>query len=193
MPLIPLIIALIVAAGAGTVVTADVSKPGDVLYGLDQFMENFQEKMPMSQSNRVNFLDRLSKERAKELVDLQEVDSEELDKKAKEHLEELKESATTRLATSVEKLELIQEELGIEADVIDTEEAQDALDNSNNSVVPPIIDNYDYTLPIAPIIPSIPLPPISFPYFDFPQEEPINEPGDNNASEDTPWNQGPSD
>lgn len=126
MPLIPFIIALAIAIGAGTVVSADNANPGDTLYGLDQFMENFQEKFPMSESRKARFLSRLSEERALELLELRNIDPEALTEKAQERWEGYHTNAVDRLAISVEKLEAFTvkfEEKLVSADSEDQKEA----------------------------------------------------------------------
>ena len=187
MPLIPLIIALVMAVGTGTVVSADISKPGDILYGLDQFMENVQENMPMSQSSRASFLNRLSQERAKELADLQAVDIETLNKEDQVRLEEHQEDAVNRLAASIEKLESIPDNVDF-TDLEDLEEVSPEVIDSNDDIAP-IIDNYNYTPPPIPSI--IPLPLFSPPSSNEPPP-PVDDPSDSYNPEDEPWEQGPS-
>ena len=125
MPLIPLIIALVIAIGTGTIVSADNANPGDVLYGLDQFMENFQEKMPMSQSRKAKFFARLSEERAIEVQELQDVDIEELDEEAQTRWERHQEDAIGRLAASIEKVESVQDKFQEKIDSIDSEDQKE--------------------------------------------------------------------
>lgn len=183
MPLI-FIIVLVLTAGAGTVVTADNSSPGDLLYGLDQFMENVQENMPMSQSRRVNFLGRLSEERAVELANLEAIDPKTLNKEAQVRLERNQEDATNRLTASIEKLESIQ----VEADPADLGEndAEEPDLDSTDSISP--IDGYNYTPPPIPYMPlPVYTPPLYTPLPDNSNPSQPEEPGNE------PWNQGPSD
>ena len=188
MPLIPLIIALIIATGTGTAVSANLSKPGDTLYGLDQFMENIQENMPMSQSNRVNFLSRLNKERAKELADLQAINIETLNQEDQARLEGYQEDAIDRLAASIEKLEAVSGDINI----IDSEELEEVssevIDSSDDDITP-VLDNYKYT---SPLIPSITLPSF-LPLFNNDSPPLVDDSSDNYIPEDEPWGQGPSD
>jgi len=108
MPLVPIILAILIAGGAGTAVLADNAKPGDFLYGLDQAMENMQENWSMSQSNRARFLAGLSEERAQELLALRNVDPTQFTEMAQERWGEHQEDALERLAVSVEKVEAVQ-------------------------------------------------------------------------------------
>lgn len=108
MPLLPIILAILIAGGAGTAVLADNAKPGDVLYGLDVAMEEMQENWSMSQSKRANFLARLSEERAEELLALRNIDPTQFNERAQERWENHQEKAVEGLAVSIEKVEAVQ-------------------------------------------------------------------------------------
>lgn len=121
MPIIPLIIAALLAGGAGTAVLADSAKPGDLLYSVDQAIEYIQEKMPMSQSNRAMFWGKLSSERSEELLKLRKMDPSTLSKKTKTRWEQHQEKAVARLAAHIEKVEAIQAKFEEKIDTTDNE------------------------------------------------------------------------
>jgi len=122
MPFIPIIIAILLAGGAGTVALADTAKPGDVLYKLDQVMERIQERLPMSQPKRANFLARLSEERAEELLALRNIDPMQFNERAQERWESHQEKAMEGLAISIEKVEAVQEKFQEKLSLADTDE-----------------------------------------------------------------------
>ena len=122
MPFIPIIIAVLLASGAGTAVLADNAKPGDFLYPLDQYMERVQEKASMSESIRARFWARVSNERADELLALRKIDPADLSEEDKEVLEQHQEKAIERLAIGIERVEAIQTKF---------QEKMEATDNEN--------------------------------------------------------------
>lgn len=126
MPLIPFILALVIAIGTGTIVSADNANPGDALYGLDQFMENFQEKWPMSESRKARFFGRLSEERALELLELRNIDPETLDEKAQARWEMHHDKTVEKLAISIEKLEAFTIKFEEKLDSADSDEQKEA-------------------------------------------------------------------
>ena len=108
MPIIPLIIAVLLAGGAGTAVLADSAKPGDLLYPVDQAVEYIQERMPMSQANRAMLWGKLSSERSEELLKLREMDISEMSEEDRKRCERHQEKAVERLAAHIEKVDAIQ-------------------------------------------------------------------------------------
>lgn len=125
MPLVPIILAILIAGGVGTAALADNANPGDTLFGLDQFMEDFQENWPMSQSHKAKFFAGLSEERAQELMALKGMDPEELNEKKRERWERHQEDAVSRLAASIEKVESVQERFQEKIDSTDLEEQKE--------------------------------------------------------------------
>lgn len=108
MPIIPMILAILLAGGVGTTALANNAIPGDALFGLDQVMERIEERMSMSQSRRARFLGKLSEERAQELLALREMNQERFTERAQERWTEHHEGAVERLAISIEKVEVVQ-------------------------------------------------------------------------------------
>jgi len=108
MPVLPIVLALLLAGGVGTAALADDAAPGDALYGVDQFMEQVQESMPMAQSHRARFLGRLNEERAEELATLQSMSPEEMQETMRVRWEEHRDEAIERLSISIEKVEAVQ-------------------------------------------------------------------------------------
>ena len=108
MPVMPIVLAILLAGGVGTAALADNAAPGDALFGLDQAMERIEERMPMSQSRRAGFLGKLSEERAQELLALREVNREQFAEKAQERWIKHHEESVERLAISIEKVEAVQ-------------------------------------------------------------------------------------
>ena len=137
MPLIPIILAILIAGGAGTVALADNAKPGDLFYGLDIAMEEMQENWSMSQANRARFLTGLSEERAEELLALRNINPTQLTEMAQERWRVHQEEALGRLAVSVEKVEATQLIIQGNLDIAETEEQEEVLqeivDNLNEA------------------------------------------------------------
>ena len=108
MPLIPVLIAAIIALGGGTAVLADTAKPGDALYPMDQWVERMQEKMTFSEKSKAGLYARMSEERAEEMKALYELDPETFTEKKLAIWEDHKQESLGRLAISIEKAELIR-------------------------------------------------------------------------------------
>ena len=121
MPIIPIILAVLVAGGVGTAALADTAKPGDLLYPIDQFVERVQEKMPMSQGNRAIFWGKLSSERSEELLRLREIDPSTLTEGAKARWEQHQENAVERLAAHIERTDAIKAKFQEKIEATDNE------------------------------------------------------------------------
>lgn len=109
MPLIPIIIAALIAIGGGTAALADSAKPGDFLYPVDQWVERFQERVTWTDEAKAGLLARFSEERLQELQALLEIDPEQLQERARERWRAHKEMATEHLAESVERANMVRE------------------------------------------------------------------------------------
>ena len=122
MPVMPILLAVLLAGSVGTVALADSAVPGDALFGLDQAMERIEERMPMSQSRRAGFLGKLSEERAEELLALREINQEQFAERAQERWAEHHEEAVERLAISIEKVEAVQTKFQEKLSLAETDE-----------------------------------------------------------------------
>lgn len=109
MPLIPIIIAALIAFGGGTAVLADSAKPGDFLYPVDQWVERFQERVTWTQEAKAGLLARFSEERMAELQGLLAMDPEQMKEKIQARWEQHKEQAMQRLAESIERANTVRE------------------------------------------------------------------------------------
>lgn len=109
MPLIPVLIAAIIALSGGGAVLADSAKPGDALYPVDQWVERMQERLTFSEKSKAGLFARFSEERAQEMQALLELDPEAFNEKRLEMWEDHKTQALARLAISIEKAELIRD------------------------------------------------------------------------------------
>ncbi|MDD5605937.1 MAG: DUF5667 domain-containing protein [Patescibacteria group bacterium] len=109
MPIIPMILALVIALGGSTAALADAAKPGDMLYPIDQLVEQLQEKLTFSEQAKAGLFALFSEERADELGALLALDADQLSEKMRENWEAHKEHAIERLAISIEKAEAIRD------------------------------------------------------------------------------------
>ena len=109
MPLIPIIIAALIAFGGGTAALADSAKPGDFLYPVDQWVERFQERVTWTQEAKAGLMARFSEERMAELQGLLAMDPEQMKEKIQTRWEQHKEQATQRLAESIERVNTVRE------------------------------------------------------------------------------------
>ncbi|OGB74190.1 hypothetical protein A2V68_00195 [candidate division Kazan bacterium RBG_13_50_9] len=109
MPFVPIVIAILLAGGAGTAALADSSAPGQPLYGLDQAMERFQEKITSHAGAKAQLWARMSEERAQELLALRNMNPEQMAERAREMWEKHQEEAVDRLAQSIEKVGTLQD------------------------------------------------------------------------------------
>ncbi len=123
MPIIPIIIAAVLALGGGTAAMANTAAPGDSLYAVDQWMERVQERMTSNTEGKARLMARFSEERLAELAKIRQTDPAQLEAKLKERWEERHQEAITRLSESIAKINEVQarfeEKLGTA-----TEEAQ---------------------------------------------------------------------
>jgi len=133
MPFLPILIAILLAGGAGTAALADAAKPGDALYPVDQWMERMQTKLAKSEDTRANLYARFNQERLAELEDLRNIDPSKLSEKAKELWMQHQEEATDRLARSIEQVTALQEKF--------QEKLSSAKDDAQKAVFQKIIDH----------------------------------------------------
>ena len=108
MPLIPLVIALVIALGGGTAALADSAKPGDALYPIDQWIERIQERITQAPEAKAGLFAKFSEERLAELKALQELDPSEWPEAMKAKFEEHKQDAVARVAKSIERVNTVQ-------------------------------------------------------------------------------------
>lgn len=104
MPLIPIIIAAIIALGGGTATLANSAKPGDALYPVDQLVERIQEKLTTNPEARTQLLALFADERVSELADIEKIDPAKLTETAKQKWEEHRQEAIDRVTTSIAKV-----------------------------------------------------------------------------------------
>lgn len=109
MPMIPVMIAVLIALGGGTAALADTAKPGDVLYPVDQWVERMQEKLTFSQEVKAGLFARLSEERAEELSALLAVSLENASEDERTRRENHRTQAIAHLALSIEKVEAVRD------------------------------------------------------------------------------------
>lgn len=109
MPLIPILIAALIALGGGTAALADSAKPGDFLYLVDQWVEKVQEKFAISDEAKATLLARFSEERLQELQDILATDPTQLATRARQLWEQHKEDAVNRVAASIERANAVKE------------------------------------------------------------------------------------
>ena len=133
MPFLPILIAILLAGGAGTAALANNAKPGDALYPVDQWLERVQTKLAVSESTRAELYAKFSAERLQELEDIDSVDPTELSDAAKALWEEHQQEAIDRLGKSIEQVTALQEKFQekLAAATNDSEKAafQRVLDN----------------------------------------------------------------
>lgn len=108
MPLIPIIIAAVLALGGGTAVLANTAAPGDALYGVDQWMEQVQERFTGDTEGKARLMARFSEERLAELEKIRQTDPAQLEAKLKARWEERHQEAINRLSESIAKVNEIQ-------------------------------------------------------------------------------------
>ncbi|MFH0905567.1 MAG: DUF5667 domain-containing protein [bacterium] len=104
MPLIPIIIAVIIALGGGTASLANSAKPGDTLYPIDQLVEQIREKLATGPEARTQLLAQFADERVAELAEIEKVDPAKLTEAAKQRWEEHRQEAIGRVTTSIAKV-----------------------------------------------------------------------------------------
>ena len=108
MPLIPLIIATIIALGGGTAAWANTAKPGDTLYPIDQWVERIQEKISRTPESKAGLLAKFSEERLAELKAMQTIDPSQWSDEMKARFEQRKQNAVERVAQSIERVNTVQ-------------------------------------------------------------------------------------
>ena len=120
MPLVPIIIAAIVALGGGTAALADSAKPGDALYSVDQFVEQLRERFTTRLDVRTQLLAQFADERVSELAAIEGTDPSQLSEAAQQLWQEHRQEAIERVTASIAKVEAnqtkFQEWLAEEAD-----------------------------------------------------------------------------
>jgi len=120
MPLVPIIIALVLAIGGGTATFANTAKPGDALYPVDQLIEQIQEKLTSSPEAKTELLAKFADERVQELGELNDLDSTKLTETAKQLWESHRQEAIDRVTISIARVtanqEKFEERLATEAD-----------------------------------------------------------------------------
>ncbi len=123
MPLIPILIAALIAFGGGTAALADSAKPGNFLYPVDQWVERFQERVTWSEEAKAALLTRFSEERLQELQSLLSVDPTQLKEKAQALWEQHREDATEHLAASIERANAVKDRFEEKLEGADEEDA----------------------------------------------------------------------
>ena len=126
MPLVPMFVAVVIALGGGTAALADSAKPGDALYPIDQWVERMQERLTKAPEAKAGLLAKFSEERAAELKALQGLDPSEWSEAMKAKFEERKQGAIERLATSIERVNAVQDKFEEKLTTAKTEAQKEA-------------------------------------------------------------------
>jgi len=108
MPLVPIIIAAIVALGGGTAALADSAKPGDALYSIDQFVEQLRERFTTRLDVKTQLLAKFADERVAELAAIEGTDPSQLSETAQQLWQEHRQEAIERVTASIAKVEANQ-------------------------------------------------------------------------------------
>jgi len=111
MPIIPVLAAIILAGAGATAVVADEAKPGDALYGIDQAMEQVQERLTFTPELKENLQLRLAGERLREYVGLQNATQNAPNEEVKTRFLALQEKLKERFNRRIERLEGRMEKL----------------------------------------------------------------------------------
>jgi len=109
MPFLPILFAILLAGGVGTAALADNAKPGDSLYGVDQWLERVQQRLTTKAEAKAELYAKLADERLQELEDLRNTDPSQLPEKAKALWEEHQQEAIDRLTKSIEQVVTVQD------------------------------------------------------------------------------------
>lgn len=135
MPLIPIIIALIIALGGGTATLANSAKPGDTLYPVDQLVERIQEKLTTNPAAKTELLAKFADERVAELADLEKIDPTKLTATAQQLWEQHRQNAIDGVTTSIAKVtanqDKFKERLAAETDSAKKAVLQKIIDHLN--------------------------------------------------------------
>jgi len=113
MPLIPMIIAVIIALGGGTAALANTANPGDFLYPVDQWVEGVQGRFMRSDEAKAVWQARLGEERLAEFRALHSIDPSDWSEEDKALLEQHRQEATERLENRLQGIRNAQEQLEI--------------------------------------------------------------------------------
>lgn len=108
MPIVPLIIAVLLAGGAGTVALANDATPGSPLFGIDQAIERVQERFATNPEAKARLLARFSEERAAELAEIINMTPEQLEERAQQRWAERQQLALDHLSKSLERVNALR-------------------------------------------------------------------------------------
>jgi len=108
MPIIPIIIAAVLALGSGTAALANTATPGDSLYPVDQWMERIQERLTSNTDGKARLMARFSEERLAELAKIRQTDPAQQEATLKARWEERHQEAINRVSESIAKVNEIQ-------------------------------------------------------------------------------------
>lgn len=117
MPLIPMIIAILIALGGGTAALADSANPGDFLYPVDQWVEGIQGRFMRSDEAKAVWQARLGEERLKEYRVLHGINPADMTDKQVALLEQHRQEATERLQNRLKGIRNAQEQLEAKLEV----------------------------------------------------------------------------
>jgi hypothetical protein len=109
MPFLPILIAILLAGGAGTAVLADKAVPGDTLYPVDQWIEKAEVRLAASDTAKANLYAKFGEERLAELEQLSKTDPSKLSDAAKALWEKHHQEALDRVAQGIEQVTALQE------------------------------------------------------------------------------------
>lgn len=128
MGFIPWIIVGLLAIGGGTSAMADNAVPGNALYGIDQRLEQFQEKfMLWSEGARVKFHEQVSEERLEELETLQNAQPEDVTTIAQDLWAKHIAEAVARIESRIERLHELQAELTAKLELATTDKEKERI------------------------------------------------------------------